>query len=111
VAIPIRYGNLGLTSAAALTLTATFDSALTFLGDTSGITPTVTAKFVIWPLPPDALDENGFVLRVRAPTAPFGTTYPVTLTLEAAGETHLTDNATRVNVMIARQVYLPAVGR
>jgi ELWxxDGT repeat protein len=110
-AIPVHYGNLGLASATALTLTATLDPALTYLGDTSSITPTVGGQIVTWQLAPGALGKDGFALHVRMPNAAIGTTYPVTLTLTAAGETHPVDNTTRVDVMIARQVFLPAVGR
>ncbi|HET9223795.1 MAG TPA: ELWxxDGT repeat protein, partial [Roseiflexaceae bacterium] len=110
--IPLRYGNLGLTSAEALTLTATLDPALEYLGDTTGSTPSVRGDTVQWRLPAAGFDaQTDFALRVGVPNAPFGATYPVTLTLTAAAETHPIDNTTRVDVVIARQLYFPAARR
>jgi len=48
---PISYGNAGLTLAASPVLTATLDSGLVYLSDTSGITPTVNDHTLIWSLP------------------------------------------------------------
>jgi ELWxxDGT repeat protein len=110
--IPIRYGNLGLSSATTLTLTATLDPALVYLEDTAGITPTIQSDTIQWRLPAAGFDARTDVaFRVRVPTASFGATYPITLTLAAAAETHSVDNTTRVDVMIARQVFLPAARR
>ncbi|HEY3229384.1 MAG TPA: ELWxxDGT repeat protein [Roseiflexaceae bacterium] len=110
--IPIRYGNLGLTGADALTLTAALDPALSYVGDSSGITPTISGKTVSWRLPP--VDFNGrgdFTVWVHAPSVAFGARYPIVLTLTTASETHPPDNIAQVQVMIAHQVYLPVVQR
>jgi ELWxxDGT repeat protein len=110
--IPIRYGNLGLSSATALTLTATLDPALVYLSDTASIAPTVSGSTIRWRLPAAGFDaRTDFALRVRAPTASFGATYPITLTLAATAETHSVDNTARVDVIIARQVFLPTARR
>jgi ELWxxDGT repeat protein len=110
--LPVRYGNQGLTSASGLTLTATLNSALRYVDDTSGITPAVNGQTITWHLPASgAVSESGFVLRVSAPNAPLGTSYPVTLTLTASAESHPADNTALIEVMIARQVFLPTVAR
>jgi ELWxxDGT repeat protein len=108
VAIPVRHGDHGLASAGARMITATLDPALSYVDDTTGVTPTIAGPAITWRLPGGAGD---FALRVRAPDALFGMIYPLTLTLMTGAETHPADNTTRVSVMIARQVYLPAVGR
>jgi hypothetical protein len=104
----VQHGDHGLVAAGARTITATLDPALTYLDDTSGVTPTLSGQAVTWRLPAGSGD---FRLRVRAPNAPFGATYPVTLTLTAAAETHPVDNTTRVDVVIARQLYFPTARR
>jgi ELWxxDGT repeat protein len=112
-AVPIQYGNHGITSASALTLTATLDPVLTYLGDTSGITPTVSGQTLTWRIA-DASVVNGrnFTLSVRTPNAAYGTRYPIALALAVAGqESYPTDNNATVQVMIARQVYLPFARR
>jgi ELWxxDGT repeat protein len=47
-AIPVHYGNHGLVDARTRALTATLDPALTYLGDTSGITPTISGQTLTW---------------------------------------------------------------
>ena len=43
--VPIQYGNHGATTATTVTLTATLGISLTYTGDTSGVTPTVTSRY------------------------------------------------------------------
>jgi ELWxxDGT repeat protein len=108
-AIPVHYGNHGLSSVGARALAVTLDPALTYLGDTSSITPTVSGQTLTWRLLDGAPGENAWTLRVRVPTAAYGTRYPVTLTLMADIDTYPSDNTARIEVMIARQVFLPVL--
>ncbi len=111
-AIPIAYGNHGLLSAGMLTVTATLDPALSYLSDTSGVTPTVSRKTITWHIQGEQLaNQAAFTLRVALPNAPFGTRYPVTLNLAAAADSYPADNTRQIQIMVARQVFLPAVAR
>jgi ELWxxDGT repeat protein len=111
--IPIEYGNQGLTATSAATLTATLPAGLSYISDTSGISPTVSGNLLTWHLPPpQALSSGSFTLQLRTPAAAYGTRYSVKLTLAVAGqESTPADNTTTVQVMIARQVYLPLTRR
>ncbi|MFL5801951.1 MAG: ELWxxDGT repeat protein [Roseiflexaceae bacterium] len=112
-AVPIQYGNIGIASASALTLTATLDPALTYVGDTSGISPTISGQTLTWRISDASVVQGrGFTLSVRTPNAAYGTRYPVALTLAVAGqEAYPADNSATVQVMIARQAYLPLTRR
>jgi len=110
--VGIRAANHGTTTATGVVLTATLDSNLTYVGDTSGIAPTVSGSDVVWSLPDlGFLEDFAFTLFVRLPsTAEYGTRYPITLTLTSAGtEAIPSDNTAIASVMAARQVFLPLV--
>jgi uncharacterized repeat protein (TIGR01451 family) len=111
--IYIQYSNVGTTAATGTVLTATLNAGLTYLGDTSGISPTVSGQAVVWRLPEIGfLASKQFVMRVRAPAGRYGDRYPIALTLTSTTpETLPADNRADVIVLIARQVYLPVVGR
>jgi ELWxxDGT repeat protein len=112
-AVSIQYGNIGIASASALTLTATLHPALTYIGDTSGISPTISGQTLTWRITGASLvSGRSFTLSVRTPNAAYGTTYPIALALAVAGqESYPADNTTTIQVMIARQVYLPFASR
>jgi hypothetical protein len=48
---------------------------------------------------------------VSVPNAAYGTRYPATLTLTASADAYLPDNTARMEVMIARQVFLPVLAQ
>jgi hypothetical protein len=113
-AVGVRYANRGATIATGVVLTATLDSNLTYVSDTSGIVPTVSGNDVVWNLPDLGFLESGdFTLYVQVPSgADYGTRYPITLTLTSAGsEANPSDNTASAQVMAARQVFLPLVLR
>jgi len=112
-ALPIQYGNSGATPATSVTLTATLATSLTYLSDTSGLTPTVVSNTITWSLPNLSFTGMGqFVLYVTVPNAPFGDRYPMTIALGSAGpEDNSLDNLVNIEVMIARQLFLPVVTR
>jgi len=114
VAVGVRYANHGATMAAGVVLTATLDSNLTYVRDTSGVVSTVSGNDVVWSLPDlGLLDSQDFVLYVQVPSAAaYGARYPITLTLTSVGpEANTADNTARAEVMAARQVFLPLVFR
>jgi len=113
-AVGIRYANRGATIATNVVLTATLDSNLTYVSDTSGVMPTMSGNNVVWNLPDlGFLESRDFTLYVRVPSgADYGTRYPITLTLTLAGsEANPSDNTSSAQVMAARQVFLPLVLR
>jgi hypothetical protein len=113
-AVGVRYANRGATIATGVVLTATLDSNLTYVSDTSGVVPTVSGNKVVWNLPDlGFLESRDFTLYVRVPSgAGYGTRYPITLTLTSAGsEANPSDNTASAQVMAARQVFLPLVLR
>jgi hypothetical protein len=112
--IGVTYTNHGLTSATGLVVTATLGSELTYLCDTSAVSPTMTGNSITWSLPDIGfLDERQFGLYLGVPgTAAIGTRYPVTLTLSAnEPDANVVDNTATLEVMAALQVYLPVVTR
>ena len=113
-AVGLRYANRGTATATGVVLTATLDSNLTYVGDTSGSSPVVSGNDVTWTLPDlDFLADGRFTLYVGVPAgADYGTRYPITLTLTSAGlEANGADNTATAYVMVARQVFLPLVMR
>jgi hypothetical protein len=113
-AVSVRYANHGAKTATGVLLTATLDSRLTYVGDTSGVVPTVSGNNVIWSLPDlGFLESHDFMLYVRVPSdAAYGTRYPIGLTLTSAGpEANAGDNTDGAEVIAARQVLLPLVSR
>lgn len=114
IALPVGYGNLGATTAVSAVLTATLPVTLTYLGDTSGITPTVQGNVVSWALPalPFPTDEQFTLLLDRTAPDPLGTRY--TLHFEIASweiEDDPRDNTADMDVIVARKVFLPLVVR
>jgi uncharacterized repeat protein (TIGR01451 family) len=114
VAVSVRDTNHGATTATGVVLTATLDSNLTYVSDTSGVVPTVSGNDVVWSLPDlGFLDSQDFALYVQVPSgAAYGTRYPMTLTMTSDGpEANTADNTDSAEVMAARQVFLPLVFR
>jgi ELWxxDGT repeat protein len=113
VAIPIAYNNKGTSAAASTVLTATLAPGLTYLGDTSGVNPTLSGNSASWRLPEIAfLSGRQFTLRLGVPAASFGARYAVGLQLATAGaDVRPADNIAQLDVLIAHQRYLPVVGR
>jgi ELWxxDGT repeat protein len=111
--IALQYLNGGLAAAQALTLTATLGPGLTYVGQTSPVSPTLSGNTLTWRLPSAGyLDGGQVLLRVRAAAAAIGTRYPIDMKLEAAGKGAAPPaSMARIEVMVARQVQLPIVRR
>ncbi len=113
-AIGIQTTNRGAAIAAGVTLTTTLADSLTYVSDTSGVTPTVTDNIVVWNLPDMGLfDSHNFVLYVQTSAGTnYGSRFPVTLTLTSNGpEVNPSNNTATTEVMVARQVFLPVTSR
>ncbi len=111
--IDIWYGNNGATTATSVTLTATLSISLTYVSDTSGITPTVGLDTVTWDLPDLVFTRaDSFDMLLGVPEAELGVSYPLTLTLTSAGsEMYPLDNTATSEVMVTGKVYLPLILR
>ncbi|NOK63451.1 MAG: hypothetical protein GFH25_541276n10 [Chloroflexi bacterium AL-N10] len=111
--LPIRYMNVGRTTATDVQVTATMDDALAYVSDTSDSTPTIDGERMVWDLPDIGyLDGAAWNLRVRVPEAPYGTRYRVTVEIMSAEENHhAVPNLVEMELMVARQTALPIVSR
>ena len=108
-AIPIRYVNHGGTLATSVTLTAMLDSHLAYIGDTSGITPTVAGDTVTWHLPPLAYHyRKDFRVLAQLAGAAYGDRFPVLLELSSSQpDANPGDNTATIEVVVVRQSFLP----
>jgi hypothetical protein len=114
VGVPVNYGNLGGYLAGQVVITATLDANLSYLSDSSGVTPSASGNELVWNMPDLAFNEQkSFVLTLGlASSAALGQTFPITVEIGTAGtDAALTNNTDNANVMAARQVYLPLVRR
>lgn len=112
ISIPLKYGNKGVTIASSVTLTATMDSNLTYIGDTSGISPTINGQTIVWMLPNlGYLVSKNFMLDVQLPSdANYGDSYSISFELTSnSPEAIPSDNFGQTIVAVARQVFLPLV--
>jgi hypothetical protein len=111
--IPIAYGNTGTASALSVIITTTLAASLTYLSDTSGVTPTINGNQITWVLPGlDFLDTEPFTLRVSLPDVPIGASYPVGLEISPAGvDANPIDNIFDLQVMAVIEIYQPLVLR
>lgn len=114
VAVPLRIARgAPALGAGTATLTATLPSALRYVADTSGATPSASGSALTWRMPaPAAGEQRSFALQLDVPNAPLGTRFPLTLTLTAPGPDGApTTISQRVEVLVARQVWLPLVAK
>lgn len=112
-AVTVLYSNYGQTLATSVTVTATLGGGLTYLGDSAGVTPTVSGNQVVWELPDlDLTDSGWFLMQVELPNDPFGTTYSVDLEITSDGpEADPADNTASADLMAAYLNYLPTFVR
>ena len=110
--IEVNYTNHGLTSATGLVVTATLGDGLSYLGDNSGATPSISSIKLTWNLSGlNFLDQGKFTIYAGVPsTATGGTRYPVTLTITSnEPDANPSDNTVVLEVMAALQNFLPMV--
>ena len=95
-------------------LTLTLDHRLSYAGDTSGLTPTVSADRVVWqPLALASLESRSFEVGFTStPALPVGSRYPITVTLSTEGpEADPTDNSSISNIVVPWTLRMPEVHR
>jgi FG-GAP-like repeat/Domain of unknown function DUF11 len=114
VSFLLSYGNKGVTIATSVTLTATLETGLVYISDTSGITPTIDGQTVVWKLPNLGFRiEDQFELIVQLPPdSTYGDHYTVGLVLSSAqNDADAEDNSTMVNINVVREVFLSIINR
>ncbi len=113
VDISIAYLNAGRTAAQGTTMSATLDPRLAYVGDTSGIVPTVSGTTLTWhPLDAGLPDGRDFRLRVRLPQGLLGTHYPITLRVTTtATDARPANNTATADLVAADLHYLPIARR
>ncbi len=113
-AVGIGYANHGAQTATGVVLTASLDSDLTYLSDTSGFTPILSGDDVVWELPDlEFLENHEFTLYVQLPPGAIPLTrYPIALELTLDGsEWYPDDNVTEAEVVATTRVFLPIILR
>jgi hypothetical protein len=108
--VPLEYGNQGVALAFSVVLTATLEPGLTYIHDTSGITPTVNGQTVSWVLPNlGYLIHSDFLLNIGLPPgATYGDSYNLRFEINSEqADAVPSDNTGLVNVKVVRQVFLP----
>lgn len=111
--IHLAYNNYGMTTAANTVMTLTLDADLTYISDTSGITPTVSGNQIVWDLGDLALTGGSdFELQVAIPDDPLGTTYTSQFAITSDGpEADPEDDAITFEILLAEEFYLPIIQR
>lgn len=112
VSIAPSIQNFGLSLAGSVTLTATLDPSLIFVGS-SLIPASVVGNTITWNLPDlDFQGEGKITLELTLPNAARGTSYPIDWTLTSTGtEANPDDNTGLTQVIIGEGLYLPFVRR
>jgi ELWxxDGT repeat protein len=104
-----NWGSAPIPPSLSLTLTATFGLSLTYLSDSSGITPVVQGNTVMWRLPTiGVLQQKAFDVQVRLPNTAVGQSHLITFTL--GSPTSPSEDKT-VEIVAGRGVFLPLTFR
>lgn len=109
----VKLAGRGSSAATSVRLTATLDPRLSYVSDTSGVTPFVSGQMVTWNLPDLRLfDIRQFQLNVQTTGGNLGDLLSIQLQLSSA-EPDLTpnNNTATVQVMLVREFYLPWVSK
>jgi hypothetical protein len=108
-ALAIDITNFGSRAAQSVTLTATLGLSLTYLSDTSGVTPTQQGNTLVWAWPNlGGLARKVFDLSVGLPNSTIGSSYPISFTLSTSTSA---SNEQVVEVVTSKLTYLPFVFR
>ena len=110
--LALSLGNGGLQSATSVTVTASLPAGLTFAGATPSPSSLLENQ-LSWTFSNVAFQSTSQIsLMLTVPAAAYGTLYPVGWHLSSTGpEANLADNTLNTDIMVARQVFLPAVER
>jgi hypothetical protein len=88
--------------------------SLTYLSDSSGVTPSAAGNQLVWQMPDlSFLERRQFMLYVGVPAnAALGDRFPVQVQATCAGvDADPADNSDSLEIMVSRQVYLPLLSR
>ena len=112
--IGVTYANHSGGTASDVVITATLGISLTYLADSSGVTPTIAGDHLVWQMPDlSFLEKRQFMLQVGLPaSATLGDRFPVQVQASCAGaDATPADNSDSLQIMVSRQVYLPLLSR
>lgn len=111
--IPIYFGNAGAAAASGISVRVALGASLGYVSSNLGITPVLgSLNTWTWTVPGELafLGYGEFDLLVSLPDAPYGTRFPVTVSVTSAGTDGIPANNTlQVEVMAAHLLTLPAV--
>lgn len=110
----LRNSNVGTDTAEFPELTLTLPAELTYVGDTSGITPDVVGSTVVWQLPELSFSSSkDFVVYLAVDgTTPVPSFLDVSLELSSEGaDVNPADNTDTAQVMVGPQIFLPLLLR
>jgi hypothetical protein len=116
--VVVNIANRGLPAASGVVVTAELDPNLTFLNAepapaVNTQTATADGDVYTWNVPDlRYLSQGLIVMNTGVPSATIGSHYPVTITIVTASSDANQDNNSAVTeVMVAEEVYLPAIDR
>lgn len=109
--VEVQFSNSALYPSQPATLTLKLPPGTSYLSDSLGISPTVSANQVQWPLPVlDPFEHDAVHVQLIAPNTTLGTRYSLTASLTISGSDNIaTNNTSTSTLMIAQQTYLPDV--
>ena len=112
--LTLQYSNIGAGTAESPELTLTLPAGLTYVGDTSGVTPDLVDSTVVWQLPEMAFGSSeDFVVYLAVDGAtPVPSFFDVSLELTSEGvDVNPEDNTDTAQVMVGPQIFLPLLLR
>lgn len=111
--IPIYFGNAGAAATSGISVRIALDASLGYVSSNLGITPVLGGMNTwTWTIPGELrfLGYGQFDLQVSLPDAPYGTRFPVAVTITSTGPDGVpANNTARVDVMTAHLLTLPVV--
>jgi hypothetical protein len=113
VGVAISAGNQGLTTASDVVLIATLPADVGYLGDSSGITPTINGNEVTWEFGVLSFGQGAsFTLQLSFPDLLPGQSRSVKLEIKSnESDEVIGNNAKTVTLISSQNIYLPVVLR
>ncbi len=113
VAFTISYNNYGQTTATHTRLNAALPAGVSYVSDTSGITPVVNGSALTWDLSSLELTAgNTFTLRLTLPSGNIGTTLSLTFSMVSDQADDIPENDVFISTLIlASQHFIPLIMR
>lgn len=107
--LSIRVGNQGLSTAGEVVLAATLPVDVSYLGDSSGVTPTINGNEVTWELGSFSFGQGtSFTLQLDFPSLPLGQSRVVKFDIHSNESDEVPgNNSTATTLIASRNVFLP----